>query len=402
MKVLIMHTDLRVYWKRRIYFLRDFLQAHGIELYAVELFGKGSPYDFEPYSHSEKWWDCLFPTKSFGQLSQIRIKKAVFRKLKKIKPDVIIAGSIVFSSGALGLRWAKRNKKKFIMFDDAKPSRVQRNPLVQSIKTLITKQVDAFWLPSDEYDEEWGALYDKDDIHFFYGFDCIDNDLFKPEGEKKLDNGKIICVSRLVEKKNIPVLLESWKLIEQNNDFYKLSIVGDGPMLNRLKELAKSLGLKRVEFTGAVANEQLPKYLHDADAFILPSLDESWGLVVNEAMAAGLPVLLTSKINAAATLLKDGVNGYFINVDNPTDMKLQLLVFINLPLAAKKQMSDNSLKIIGQMDFNYMGQQLLSALKVLESRPPKPLKFLPHFIINLWYGQFNTTGWDKPEKSAIS
>lgn len=402
MKVLIMHTDLRVYWKRRIYFLRDFLASHGIELYAVELFGKGSPYDFEPYSHSEKWWDCLFPTKSFGQLSQIRIKKAVFKKLKKVNPDVVIAGSIVFSSGALGLRWAKRNKKKFIMFDDAKPSRVKRNALVQSVKNLITRQVDAFWFPSDEYDEEWGALYSKDDIHFFYGFDCIDNDLFKPKGEKKLDNGKIICVSRLVEKKNIPVLLESWKLIEQNNDFYKLVIVGDGPELNRLKEMARSLNLKRVEFTGAIANENLPKYLHAADAFILPSLDESWGLVVNEAMAAGLPLLLTNKINAAATLLKDGVNGYFINVDNPTDMKLQLLVFINLPLAAKKEMSDNSLRIIGEMDFQYMGSQLLKTLKILEKEPPKPLNFLPHFIINLWYGQFNTKGWDKPEKSAIS
>jgi glycosyltransferase involved in cell wall biosynthesis len=401
MKVLILHTDLRVYWKRRIHFLRDYLAAHGVELFAVEIFGKGSPYDFDPFSRTEKWWDCLFPKKGFGELSQIKIKKAVFKKLKKVDPDVVIAGSIVFSSGALGLRWAKRNKKKFIMFDDAKPSRVQRSRLVQSVKNLITEQVDALWLPSDEYDEEWGALYDKTKIHFFYGFDCIDNDLFKPQNGKRLDNKKIICVSRLVEKKNIPVLLDSWKLIEQNNDVYKLSIVGDGPMLDKLIAHAKSLDLKRVEFAGAVSNGQLPKYLHDADAFILPSLDESWGLVVNEAMAAGLPVLLTSKINAAATLLKDGVNGYFINVDNPTDMKLQLLVFINLPLAAKKEMSDNSLKIISRMDFKYMGDQLLETLKLLDSEPPRELKFLPHLVINLWYGQFNTRGWDKPEKSAL-
>jgi hypothetical protein len=175
MKVLILHTDLRVYWKRRIHFLRDFLKTRGIELYAVEIFGKGSPYDFDPYSRTEKWWDCLFPTQGFDELSQIEIKSAVFNKLKNINPDVVIGGSIVFSSGALGLRWAKRNKKKFIMFDDAKPSRVKRNSLVQSVKNLITEQVDAIWLPSDEYDQEWGALYDKRKIHFFYGFDCIDN-----------------------------------------------------------------------------------------------------------------------------------------------------------------------------------------------------------------------------------
>ena len=166
MKVLILHNDLRVYWKRRLYFLKDFLKSKNIDLHVLELFGKGSPYTFDPYDNTELWWNCLFPQNRDNELSNHTIKKALFSKLSSIDPDIIIAGSIVFYSGALGLRWAKNNGKKFIMFDDAKPSDVKRSVLVQQIKNLITNQVDAFWLPSKDYYEEYSFLYDQKDIHF--------------------------------------------------------------------------------------------------------------------------------------------------------------------------------------------------------------------------------------------
>ena len=166
MKVLIIHNDLRVYWRRRLFFLRDFLGSKEIELYAVELFGKGSPYDFESFNKTESWWDCLFPDQSHADLTKHQIKDKIFSKLDEIDPDVVIGGSIVFYSGALGLRWAKENKKKFIMFDDAKPSWVKRNFVVQGVKNLITNQIDALWLPSDEYDEEYTRLYSKSKIKY--------------------------------------------------------------------------------------------------------------------------------------------------------------------------------------------------------------------------------------------
>lgn len=394
MKVLILHNDLRVYWKRRIYFLKNFLKSKDIDLYVVELFGKGSPYTFDPYDNKEVWWNCLFPENRDNELSNFTIRKALFSKLSSIDPDIIIAGSIVFYSGALGLRWAKNNNKKFIMFDDAKPSNVKRNYFVQQIKNLITHQIDAFWLPSKDYDEEYSFLYSKKDIHFFYGYNCIDNNLFKFKQEKRFDHKKIICVARLVPIKNLENLLKAWQHVEQNTVDDKLIILGEGGLLADLLKLQKELGLKRVEFLGSMSNDCIPQHLFNADAFILPSWSESWGLVVNEAMAAGLPVLLSNQVNAANTLLKENINGYSFYPDNVEAIGEKLQQFMQLSELEKKEMSKNSLEIISKMNYENMGSELLTTLLLLQKQINKKNRLISYLLINLWHGRYNTLGWD--------
>jgi len=389
-----MHNDLRVYWRRRLFFLHTFLKERHIDLFAVELFGKGSPYDFESFTNSQTWWECLFPEQSNTELTKHQIKDKAFARLNEIDPDVVIGGSIVFYSGALGLRWAKRNKKKFIMFDDAKPSWVKRNFVVQTIKNLITNQADGLWLPSVEYDEEYNTLYPKNKMQYLYGYDCIDNDLFKL-GDKRMDHHKIITVSRLVPKKNVKALLEAWKFVEDNDNVYSLDILGDGPLADELKAYKNQLGLKRVNFLGAVANDDIPKFLSCADAFVCPSLYESWGLVVNEAMAAGLPVLLSDKINAAFTLLKDWENGYLFDPYEEGALQQKLMDFIRLPVAVKKRMSAKSLELIGRMDFNYMGDELLRALNHFKTTSFKKPSLPARLVIDQWYGRYNTKEWDR-------
>jgi len=389
-----MHNDLRVYWRRRLFFLHTFLKKRHIDLFAVELFGKGSPYDFESFNKSQTWWECLFPEQSNTELTKHQIKDKAFARLNEIDPDVVIGGSIVFYSGALGLRWAKRNKKKFIMFDDAKPSWVKRNFVVQTIKNLITNQADGLWLPSVEYDEEYNTLYPKNKMQYLYGYDCIDNNLFKL-GDKRMDHHKIITVSRLVPKKNVKALLEAWKFVEDNDNVYSLDILGDGPLADELKAYKNQLGLKRVNFLGAVANDDIPKFLSCADAFVCPSLYESWGLVVNEAMAAGLPVLLSDKINAAFTLLKDWENGYLFDPYEEGALQQKLMDFIRLPVAVKKRMSAKSLELIGRMDFNYMGDELLRALNHFKTTSFKKPSLPARLVIDQWYGRYNTKEWDR-------
>jgi glycosyltransferase involved in cell wall biosynthesis len=281
------------------------------------------------------------------------------------------------------------------MFDDAKPSWVKRNFVVQAIKNLITNQIDALWLPSEEYDKEYETLYSKKNIRYLYGYDCIDNDSFNFLNQRSLNNKKIVCVSRLVPKKNIRGLLNAWQFVEANDDSYRLVILGDGPEGPELKKQTETLALKRVDFVGAVPNEQIPKYLFEADAFVSPSHYESWGLVVNEAMAAGLPVLLSDKINAAFTLLENGRNGYLFNAYSEQELQQALLNFISLPVAEKMDMSKRSLELISKMDFNYMGKQLLDTLQFLSKKPHKYPGFLPSIAISRWSGRYNTLEWDK-------
>lgn len=390
MKVLILHNDLRVYWKGRIKYLRQFLGARDISLYAIELFGKGSPYSFDPYDSD----NCLFPNNSYTELSKAEIKNKLFKKLDEINPDIIIGGSIVFFSGALGLRWCKAHKKTFVMFDDGKPSDIKRNFIVQYIKDAITSQVDALWLPSKEYDAEYTGVFNVP-VPIFYGYNTIDNSLFKFDKKKELNHKTIICVARLVDIKNIDNLLKAWKIVEEKNKEYKLQIIGSGPAQDRLITLKGQLGLNRVSFVGLVANSDIPAYLFNSDALILPSFAESWGLVVNEAMAAGLPVLLSTKVNAATSLLQDGENGYIFDAHKVDEIGGKILKFINLDAVSKQAMSDKSLQIIGEMDYENMGSSLVKFLNNVAGNHPKKATLPGSLFMNLWRGGYNTSGWDK-------
>jgi glycosyltransferase involved in cell wall biosynthesis len=369
MKVVILHNDLRVYWKGRIKYLRQFLAAHNITLYSIELFGKGSPYAFDPYDSD----NCLFPDNSYDELSKSEIKAKLYKKLDEINPDVIIAGSIVFFSGALGIHWCRSNNKHFIMFDDGKPSFIKRNPFVQYIKDTITGQADALWLPSVDYDIEYKGVFENP--WFFHGYDTVDNDLFKIDGEKQFNHNKITCIGRLVEIKNFDNLLRAWKIVETANNSYRLSIIGSGPLQDDLLNLKSELGLERVDFDGMINNQDIPTYLFKSDAFVLASFAESWGLVVNEAMAAGLPVLLSNRIHASVPLLRDGENGYSFEPYNIDEMAKKILQFINLDIAEKKAMSAKSLAIINTMNYENMGSELLAVLNKMAVQRPKRRRF---------------------------
>jgi len=394
-RLLIFHNDFPVYWKGRLLYLKPFLEKHNIDFHALELFGKGSPYVFDSSEgNKEAWWSCLFPDKAYSDLPKDEIRSAVTAKLDEINPDIIIGGSIVFVAGAQGLRWAKQHGRKFVMFDDAKPYQIRRNFIVNTIKNLLIRQADAFWLPSPEYDQTYTMLNRKK-AFFFHGYNTINNALFKPAGEKKFGSKKLISVARLVPLKNYINLLQAWKQVQQHAPGYRLQIIGDGPEREKLTVLANSIQLNTVDFLGTVNNADIPGYFHEAEAFVLPSLWESWGLVVNEAMAAGLPILLSNNINASKALLKEEENGYSFEATSVADITQKLLRFIHLSVDQKAAMSAASLTIIDQMSFATMGDQLLSALPQIADRKTKKPGLIARAIISKWDGRYNTAAWDK-------
>jgi glycosyltransferase involved in cell wall biosynthesis len=89
-----------------------------------------------------------------------------------------------------------------------------------------------------------------------------------------------------------------------------LLVVGDGPERESLKEQARHL--PQVFFLGFQDWDQLPRFYAAADLFVLPSRREPWGLVVNEAMASGLPVLATRRVGAVQDLVLEGQTGFVV------------------------------------------------------------------------------------------
>lgn len=117
----------------------------------------------------------------------------------------------------------------------------------------------------------------------------------------------IVYVGRLSEEKGLETLVRAVAML---HDFdVHLLMIGTGPEEMALKELACDLGIK-TNFLGFVHGDDLAASYAASDIFVLPSRSEPWGLVVNEAMEYGLPILLSDRVGSAPMLLEPGVNGW--------------------------------------------------------------------------------------------
>ena len=129
-----------------------------------------------------------------------------------------------------------------------------------------------------------------------------------------------IIVARLIEEKNIQVALDGFaKYLEISSRKRRLKICGSGPLEAKLKLYADQLGISdMVDFVGFVQTEEICKHLARSCALILPSIQETFGLVVIEAQAMGLPVLISEVPGARDHLVRNWVNGFVFEPDNAT------------------------------------------------------------------------------------
>jgi glycosyltransferase involved in cell wall biosynthesis len=121
---------------------------------------------------------------------------------------------------------------------------------------------------------------------------------------------RVICVARLIERKGQHHLIQAVKQLAEEGVDVIASLLGTGDALDDYLRLAKHLGIaERIEFHGYVPREDLPEYYAKADVFVLPSFNEGMSLAALEAMAAGLP-LVVSRTGGTSMLVEEGVNGY--------------------------------------------------------------------------------------------
>jgi glycosyltransferase involved in cell wall biosynthesis len=135
----------------------------------------------------------------------------------------------------------------------------------------------------------------------------VDTGLFRPVPERRNPGPckVLLFVGRFVMVKNLPFLLRAFAAVRQNRQAPKLALrlVGYGPLENEMRNLAQDLGIgPLVEFHGAASQAELPGIYSAADIFVLPSISETFGMVVLEAMACGLPVVVSRRCGCASDL----------------------------------------------------------------------------------------------------
>lgn len=234
-----------------------------------------------------------------------------------------------------------------------------RNRLRKPVISLILKLFDGALAIGTENAEHYRAHGMPDNKIFCVPY-TVDNELFMStndwsEVEIKATKRQlgiplgmpiILFVGKLIPNKQPFVLLKAFHRMQlKTNKPAALVFVGDGRLLVSLKNYSCQNNVKNVIFAGFVNQTEIKKYYGIADIFVLPSIQEAWGLVVNEAMCAKNAIIATESIGAASDLIFPGQNGFLFPVGDVNALAAHLTVLVNND-ELRQRMGQRSLEII--------------------------------------------------------
>ena len=261
--------------------------------------------------------------------------------LRNIDPDKIVVSG--FNLGSLkSIVYAKRFRKPLILWTGSVDiGVVQSTPLMRLYRRLLLPFFDSYLTygtAAKDYLVKLGAQESKvspvgNTVDVVRLSEQIENT--KPECSNKVI--RMLYVGYLSERKNVRLLMPIVKRLSKEEKSFILDIVGDGDSKQSLEHEVSKLGLEQfVTFHGFKQREELPQYFAQADVFLFQTDGDIWGLVLNEAMSATLPVLASEHAAATHDLIKEGENGFVVNFRNIDSVCEKINWLFNHPTEAKQ------------------------------------------------------------------
>lgn len=261
---------------------------------------------------------------SNGDIKERTIDWSIFKYLKPNLYDEIVVTNYSYFTEMVAILYLKALKIPYYMETDGGIIRSE-SLLKRSYKKFLVSGAKGYFSPSmgsDDYLVHYGA---KRKLIHRYPFTSIsEKDILDEtvplEEKKRLRNELglpdvfiILGVGQIIPRKGWDILIKALKYVNEDISLY---IVG-GKATEEYINLIKSESMeKRIMFIPFLASEKIMKYYCAADVFVLPTREDIWGLVVNEAMGKALPVITTNKCVAGLELVKDHENGIIVDSDN--------------------------------------------------------------------------------------
>jgi len=278
-------------------------------VYTADLAGTDTLYKWNSIEHAHH---TVLSFKAAEQ-SDILPRFNAFRKIIKENNIHVVAAPYGRTEYLLFLLYARLKGLRTIIFCE---SWYTRGKVKDFFKSILLKAIgNRYFVSGQRAYEHLIKSYRIKSSRVFQGYSVVDNAHFSiNESEENAQVKKyLICVARYSKEKNLELLIRSFAKSDIQQK-YTLLLVGDGPQRSQLKNVIDTHGLKdRVVLSGWVTYIELPALYAASAAFVLPSTFEPWGLVVNEAMAAGLPIIISKECGCEPDLLEEGINGWSFN-----------------------------------------------------------------------------------------
>jgi glycosyltransferase involved in cell wall biosynthesis len=310
-----------------------------------------------------------------SQREPLSIPLAVVVDLIRYRPDIIVAGDLGVRSL---LCWftAKCIGSRFVLWcEDIASSANGRSNTQRRLRRFLVKRADAFLAwgePAQRYIESFGVQRNR----IFTCAQAIDNEYWLRQAQRLdreterralgLSGVVFLLVGRALPLKGFQNFLQAWsRLPKELHPKISAVLVGDGDFLHGLRTLAAERGLNNVKFVGAKPADELARFYAAADIFVFPSLVDVWGLVVNEAMCFGLPILASQHAGASQALVANSNIGVVFNPSDIDEFALRLRAWIDSPPLPDPQLCRQMLEKISFSASTAAIQQMVSRVASL-------------------------------------
>jgi glycosyltransferase involved in cell wall biosynthesis len=279
----------------------------------------------------------------------VLLNRGVNSALRRAQPDALLCGGYSYLASWQAALWAKRHSVPIILWSESTALDARRlYAAVEFLKTRFRSLCQAF-VAAGKTSRDYLVILGASEGSIFIAPDAVDVQLYSTLALKArqqpdqirfrhgLPPRYFLCVGRLVKEKGVLDLLAAYaRLDESTRSQIGLVFVGDGPLRAQLTELAAHVRPGVVKFCGWVDREQIPEIYASAEALVFPTHSDPWGLVVNEAMACGLPIIASEVAGCVPDLVTNEGNGFIVPPRDAGKLaRAMQAIFIQPDLAAR-------------------------------------------------------------------
>lgn len=298
--------------------------AQRMSVRALELCSESREYQWDGVEDRALSRTTLFPGQDSGSVSGLQCRKRMFAFLDAEAPAAVAVPGWASAGALSALEWCRRRNRPAIIMSESTAMDERRSAWKEAIKRRVVR-LAAGGLVGGRLHRDYLQTLGLSPERAFQGYDVVDNAYFAAGVERAHAQGDALRVAldlpqryflasnRFIEKKNLSSLFTAYAAYRQETgrDAWSLVLLGDGPLRQALERQRAALDLEdHVRLPGFKQYGDLPSYYAFAGGFIHASTTEQWGLVVNEAMACGLPVLVSNRCGCAPDLVAEGQNGW--------------------------------------------------------------------------------------------
>jgi glycosyltransferase involved in cell wall biosynthesis len=266
-----------------------------------------------------------------GPGGRLFFNPSIVPHLLKTSYDLVIVGSYIHPTMQLAMLVRALQKRPWVLFGE-RPGLNNGSWWAKSLRRfplMMVRTADAIIatgrLAQQQYETRFGSEFA---VHSLPYLVCPEPFLQIERAAKRAPNGVcFLACGELIPRKGTDVLIKAFARAAHSLPNIYLKIVGDGPERNTLMGRVPQEIRNRVTFTGPVPFAERTKSFALSDVFVHPARHDGWGVVIQEALSAGLPVIATRQTGAAYDLVEEGKNGFLVEADDEDQLCERIVWF---------------------------------------------------------------------------